>query len=594
MALCAAVLWCFAPVLAGGFVWDDEFNLLGNRNLRGFGSAELRWMATSVHLGHYHPLTWLSLALDERLHGPAPWGFHLSNLLLHAANALLVYALGWTVLARAGLPGAALAAGLAAALFALHPLRVESVAWVTERRGLLAAAWSLACVLAYVRSCDGAAVRRGWRAASLGAFALALLSKGSSMSLPVVLVLLDWHPLGRAARCGWRRIVGEKWAYWLLAAAAAVQAARAASASGAMTPVGEHGIGARVVQAAYGAGFYVRQALWPDRLSPLYPMAGFDPGAPGVLALAGAAGAITLAVVAWRRCRPAWLLAWGAYLALLAPTLGLAQSGLQVAADRYTYAAMIPFAVLAAAGVQALLARRHALGWIVAAALAVVCAGLAAATREQIPVWRDTAALWGRVAALHPASPDAWHNLGMSRAARDPHGALADLDRAIALAPEQPLPYNSRATLREALRDLAGARADLDRAIALAPVWADPYNNRGNVRLAAGDVAGALEDYDRALALSPDHVRARYNRAVARERQRDVAGALADMDAAIRLAPDWAHAYAMRVRYRAALNDTAGALADCERALALLPPGSADARTVEGYRATLLARPPSS
>jgi tetratricopeptide (TPR) repeat protein len=596
VALFVGTALVFAPALDGGFVWDDDFNLVGNPNVHGLGGAQLRWMLSSAHLGHYHPLTWLSFAFDHRFYGLAPWGYHLTNLLLHAANAVLVYAVLLALWRAPGGPGAppraqVVAAGLGALLFALHPLRVESVAWVTERRGLLCAFFSLLCVLGYVRAWVGERRAAGWLAFSLGAFALSLLAKASSMTLPLVLVVLDWYPLRRVDRVGWPRLLVEKVPYAVLAGAAAAGAVWAASAVGAMSSLAQHGVMGRLVQAAYGVSFYLWQALVPLRLSPLYPIEAFDPWAPAVLAAAAAAILATI-VIGWRYARsPGVAGAWACYLLLLAPVLGLAQSGVQFAADRYTYMAMLPFVALAAGGLAALLGRRPARGRTLVVAAVLGIAGLGLLARAQIPLWHDPVALWAAVVARYPGSSDAWHNLGLGRLGTgDARGALADLDRAVELAPEAAPAYNTRGTAREALHDLVGARADFDRAIALAPAWPDPYNNRGNVRLAGGDAAGAVGDYDRVLTLAPGHTRALFNRALARERQQDVAGARADIDALLALVPDYAYGYATRVRYRAALGDLEGALADCDRALALLPAGSADARTVEGYRATLRAR----
>ncbi|HWP65782.1 MAG TPA: hypothetical protein VNO26_07710 [Candidatus Limnocylindria bacterium] len=550
-------------------------------------------MFTSAHMGHYHPLTWLSWALDHRLWGTDPWGWHLTSVVLHAANAVLVSALLEALLVRARVGGAAtvrVAAAAGALVWALHPQRVEPVVWVTERRDVLSGGLYLVAVLAYLRAHAGAELRRGWWAASLVACALSLLAKAWAMTLPVVLLVLDAYPLRRTDRSGWRRLVVEKVPYAVLAAASAAAAAYAQRTAGAMLSLEDLGLGARLVQALYGPAFYVWKAVAPVGLSPLYPIESFRADAPAVLAAAAAALLVTVAVVAGRRRWPAAAAAWISYLLVLAPVLGLAQSGMQFAADRYTYLATIPLIALVAGGVVRWLEARpgHAAGVLPAAAAAAIA--LALATRALIPVWTDDHTLWSRVVAMYPASHNAWHNLGLGRLSAGDRGGLADLDRAIALAPDFAPAFNSRGAVREAAGDLAGARADLDRAIALAPTWPDPYNNRGNVRLAAGDVAGAIDDYDRVLEMAPNHLRARFNRALARERQGDMAGGLADLAALLAAAPDYAHGYATRVRFRAALGDFTGALADCDTALRLLPPGSRDAEIVAGYRRTLEAR----
>src|SRR6266403_5481868 len=196
-----AVLVCFLPALGSRFVlWDDDMNFTGNPSYRGLSASHLRWMFTTLYGGHYQPLSWVTLGLDYTLWGMNPTGYHLTNLLLHAANAILVYrvivALVPGVGARAALVGAL--------LFAIHPLRVESVAWATERRDVLSALFFLATVLGYLRLVqakrDGRPWR-GWLAVSVGCFLLSLLSMAWGITLPLVLLALDVHPL--------RRLVGR-------------------------------------------------------------------------------------------------------------------------------------------------------------------------------------------------------------------------------------------------------------------------------------------------------------------------------------------------------------------------------------------------
>src|SRR2546428_1159099 len=222
----------FLPALQNQFVdWDDAANFLDNPHYRGLGWTHLRWMWTT-HLGHYIPLTWMTLGLDYLLWGMNPLGYHLTNLLLHAANAVVFFFVVHRLLARA-LPspserGHALtvSAGFAALVFAIHPLRVESVAWVTERRDVLSGLFYLVTILLYLRACERGARSRGWYWLSVAAFVLALLSKSMVVNLPIVLLILDVYPLRRlGGAVGWwsepaRRAYVEKIPFVLLAAAA--------------------------------------------------------------------------------------------------------------------------------------------------------------------------------------------------------------------------------------------------------------------------------------------------------------------------------------------------------------------------------------
>src|SRR3990172_8049348 len=265
----------FLPALRGEFVlWDDDTNFLKNTAWRGLGWDELEWMLTTPHKGQLIPLSWLTLGLDYRLWGLHPSGFHLTSLILHAANAALVYA----VALRVG-------AGLAALLFALHPLRVESVAWITERRDVVSGLFYLLALLAYLFE---------RRRLALGAFALGLLAKAIVVSLPVVLLLLDVWPLRRLGwadlrRAPWRvPALREKLPFVLLAAAGSASAVWAMVVGSGRTPPSLLGLVSRVAISFFSTAFYLWKTLWPLGLSPLYELpVPFDPwGWPNLLAAA--------------------------------------------------------------------------------------------------------------------------------------------------------------------------------------------------------------------------------------------------------------------------------------------------------------------
>ncbi len=213
----AAAFLTFLPALGADFVnWDDDLNFLTNRDFRGLGWSNLRWMATTTHQGHWIPLTWLTLGVNYALGGMNPWGYHLGNLLFHAASAVLFYFAARRLLATAGPaagePALSVGAAFAALLFAVHPLRVESVVWVTERRDVLSVFFFLLATLGYLH-----AVERGrdgrlapaWHGLSVAAFVCALMSKSSTLMLPAALLLLDVYPLRRVNR-DWRRLIVEK------------------------------------------------------------------------------------------------------------------------------------------------------------------------------------------------------------------------------------------------------------------------------------------------------------------------------------------------------------------------------------------------
>src|SRR5438876_5829497 len=267
-ALIALVTFAaFLPTLQNQFVnWDDDENFLDNPHYRGLGWTQLRWMWTTFHLGHYIPLTWMTFGLDYRLWGMNPFGYHLTSLLLHAANAVVFFFVVRRILTLA-LPGPAerghalaVSAGFAALVFAIHPLRVESVAWATERRDVLSGLFYLSAILVYLRACErGERGRWYWGAVAL--FGCALLSKSMAVSLPVVLLILDVYPLRRlGGALGWRstparRVYVEKIPFVLLAAAASAIAVMAQSSVHAAVSLAQLSALDRLAVAAYGLSF---------------------------------------------------------------------------------------------------------------------------------------------------------------------------------------------------------------------------------------------------------------------------------------------------------------------------------------------------
>lgn len=370
-------LAAFAPVVGNDFLyWGDHGDLVDNTHYRGLSWSNLSWMFTTIHRGHYQPLTWLSFSLDYALWGTRPAGYHLTSLLLHAACAVLTY----LIILRLLGPGAVGAALLGALFFALHPLRVEPVAWATERRGLLSSLLALGSVLAYLR-------RARWFSVSL--FALALLAKEFVFTLPAVLVILDLYPLRRRA---WR----EKVPFFVLAVMGAGVAMAASAQSGLSPSLTEYGLGQRIAQSFFGLAFYLQKTLVPTGLSPIYSIPpDLDPlAAPYVVSAVIVIG-LTIVLVAARRRFPAGLTTWAIFVVILLPVLGLAQTGNQIAADRYTYLPEVAVSTLLAAGLA-----RISLGPRLAVVPVLVVAGFL--TWKQVGVWHDPETLWRHAVSVNP------------------------------------------------------------------------------------------------------------------------------------------------------------------------------------------------
>lgn len=543
--LAVVVGLCFAPALHCDFIvnWDDDHNLLNNPAYRGLSLAHLRWMFTTFHGGHYQPLSWITLALDYRLWGMWPPGYHLTNVILHAANVLLVYALARALLRWATRPQVpdpavlASAAAVAALAFGIHPLRVESVAWVTERRDVLSSFFLLLAVLAYVRMVDAAAARRRWLLLSLGCFSLSLLSKAWGMTLPVVLLVLDAYPLrrGAAGAQALRRRVLEKIPFIALAAAAMVAAALAQLTVSEMRSLGQHGVTARLVQAAYGLMFYLWKTLLPLNLSPLYPLRpDFNPAAAAYVTCAVAAVTVTVSVL-WARRRWPWALAaWTCYVVILSPVLGILQTGPQLVADRYTYLACLPWALLAGAAVCRFPTLRRPAG---AAVVVTLLLAIGALTFRQTWIWTNAFTLWDHALGVDRTNYVANVDRGWLELQRgNVDGAIAYYDAALRANPQFALAYRSRAVARHQRGDLRGALADDTVALQLEPLAAT-YLNRGLARHALGDTEGALADYSAALRLNDTDPQPYNNRGMLRRERGDLRGAIGDFERALEVAP---------------------------------------------------------
>ena len=425
LVVLAAGFAAFYPALDAEFVsYDDDRLFVDNTSYRGFDSARLEWMFTTTFMGHYQPLTWLSSALDYTISGDDPTSYHRNNLVLHALNGLLVYFAAGRLLAAALRIGPRdhpvalrLASGAAALLFAVHPLRVESVAWASERRDVLSMFFLLAALLAYLRAFRPAEVkvgRWGWYVASWGLLVLSLLSKAWGMSFVIAVAVLDVHPLRRlpAAPSAWldqryRAVWLQKVPYLLLGLAAAVKAGAAQrSALDTMKSLTEWGLVERGVQAIYGLAFYLAKTVWPTHLVALYELPNdLQPFELHYVLSFLLVAAVVTAAILLRRRRPSLAVACVIYAVILAPVLGFFQSGPQFVADKYSYVSCLGWALLAGGGLLALWRRQRSPAWGVGltVAAAVVIAGLFVKTWQQTHVWHDSKTLWAH--ALEAGAP---------------------------------------------------------------------------------------------------------------------------------------------------------------------------------------------
>src|SRR6185295_4408366 len=455
-------------------------------------------MFSTFHMGHWQPLTWITLGLDYSLWGMDPLGYHLSSLILHAISAALLFDL------LRALTASPATAAIGALFWSIHPLRVESVSWITERRDVLCGVFFLLSVLGYLGMCRER--ERGgpwarWLVFSVAAYAASLMSKSLGIMLPLVLLLLDLYPLRRFNPGARRRVLLEKVPY--VACAVAVFFVTLA----AMKDLGQVRATVapldRAAQAAFGVCFYPWKTLLPWNLSPLYPIEqGIDPSQAKFVVCLVAAPLLTAGLALLARKRPAPFAAWAAYLLLAAPVLGAVVRGPQLAADRYTYLSMMPFSLLLAAGLRPLLERDPRRIRVAAAALLLL--GLGTLTAFQTRVWRNASALWTHAIDSGWGGAVAYTNRGAERfRANDLAAARADFDEAIRRNPGHGLAWLNRGKISEVQKERERALEDYDRAVACEQRSPDALERRGAVREALGDPAAALADYAEAIRRFP-------------------------------------------------------------------------------------------
>ncbi|HMB88598.1 MAG TPA: tetratricopeptide repeat protein [Methylomirabilota bacterium] len=514
----------FLPVLRAAWVdWDDPINFLLNPHYRGLGWSQLRWMLTANVMGHWIPTTWLTLGADYALWGMKPFGYHLTSLLLHAASAAVFYLVARRLLALAVPAASALVASAgataAALVFAIHPLRVESVAWITERRDVTSGLFFLLTLLAYLRAHERPpAVRSGWRWAALAFAALALTSKSIVMGLPLVLVILDVYPLRRLgprlrdwmAAAAWP-IWREKIPFMLLAAATGAAAFLVQRSTGYLTDAEP---AARVVMVFHNVWFHAWKTFVPLDLAPIYEL----PSRLSLLEkryLLSAAGSVATTAVVWllRKRWPAGLATWAFYLVMLAPVSGIVHTGNHLGADRNTYVPCAGFALLVGAlVVGAVEARRR--GWLGTPVAALVVAlvaswivGLGFATRIQTGVWHDSETLWRYTLEVEPTCSICSHNLAVILGERgDQAEALALFERALALRPDRSDFYSSYGVLLLQMGRRPDGLAALRYRIARAPGDFSARTNLGIALIEDGHLAAAIAQLEQALRIKPDSV----------------------------------------------------------------------------------------
>jgi len=562
----AAAFW---PAIQNGFTdWDDPFYATDQPLIRDLSPSGIQTIFSTFVEGNYHPLTMTSFAVDYHFWKLDPRGYHIMNIALHVLATLAVFAF---ILV---LSGSEAAAAITAIFFGIHPLHVESVAWVSGRKDALYALFYLLACISYVFWARRRRPREATYAAAIAFFVLSILSKGMAVSLPLALIAIDFY-LKR--KLDVKTLLVEKAPFFAIAAAFACLAVVAQSKQGAVQSLGTFAFYERILFACYGISAYLVRAVAPIHLSALYPypLRTAAGGLPTVYYLAPLGALLFLGAVGLS-LRGGRAIAFGAmfFLANLAMVLQLYPVGSAVIADRYTYLSFVGIGFIVASLyrslVQGPLARP---AYRTALAAVLVLAGVAAftATQARCAVWKDNVTLWNDVLRQYPNLPIGYTMRARSYMQQGKNDlALADAEKAIALDPSQPRALTMRGTIRYLNRD-PRALADLEEAVRLEPKEAVPWNSLGAVHLSMGKRDLALEDFTRAVERKPDYAEAHLNRALTLSGMNRLDKAMADFDASISLQPGNPKAYLWRGEARFLLGDKEGAAEDYGRSIDLDP-----------------------
>ena len=550
-----AIVWVvFSQTLGHGFVNYDDGDYVYNNPviISGLTLPGIQWAFTHAHAANWHPLTTISHMLDCQLYGLQPGGHHLTNVLLHGAAAVLLF------LALQQLTGTRWPSAFVAAVFAIHPLRVESVAWVSERKDVLSGVFFMLVLWTYAHyvRADQRHTRQSRHRyiAAILFFALGLMCKPTLVTLPFVLLLLDYWPLRRfAPNAGkhndlarWRPLTIEKIPFFVLSVASCVATLLAQQKAEAVVPVGELSMVNRFGNAATSYVIYITQMIWPTRLAAIYPEANLNTVEASLAFLVLLLLSVTFFI--WRRNYPFLLIGWLWFLGMLVPMIGIIQVGPQARADRYTYLPLIGLYLLATWGTMALVSnwgrRRELLN---GAAISIIT-GLMAISYLQTSTWRNSETMWHQALAHTSRNQIAENSLG-------------------------------KALVKE--RRLDEAATHFRKALDIYPDYAEANTNLADVLCLEGRWRDAVDHYETALRIQPNYAMAHNNLGIALAVIGNTDEAIDQFREALRINANYADAHANLARCLVQIGRREDAVGELTQALRLRPD---DARVKERLR----------
>ena len=519
--------------------YDDNVYVYENPVVeKGLTMPGIAWAFTFGKTDYWHPLTWISHMLDCQFYGLEPGGHHLTNVLLHAASAVLLF------LVLRQMTGALWRSAFVAAVFAVHPLHVESVAWVSERKDVLSGLFFMLTLWAYAHYVRGPRSPARYLPVVI-LFAAGLMCKGMLVTLPFLLLLLDLWPLGRLRVEGKQesifRLVLEKIPLFALSAASCVITSLMPEKVAALNRLA---FSLRMENAVASCIIYLRQMVWPADLAVPYPYpaGGFPQG--GVIAALALLAAISAAAFVFRKQRPWLAVGWLWYLGMLLPVIGIVQIGTYARADRYTYLPQIGLYIVVT-WLAAEACRRLRLPRLVPASLAtIILATLIWSARVQASWWKDDYSLWTHTLSVMPGNAVAHNNLGYDLELKGRvDEALDQYRKALLTEPDYPEAHNNLGNALLEKNEQDAAIAEFRKALQIMPDYASAHNNLGNALLQKGEVDDAIVHLQRAVELSPGYVQAENNLGNAMNAKNDVKSAMIHYRKAVDISPGYAPAH---------------------------------------------------
>jgi protein O-mannosyl-transferase len=548
----------YLPSLKNNFTnWDDPNYVYKNPVIQKLNGENVKEMLSSYHMGNYHPLTMLSLAADYSLGKLKPKTYHITNLVFHLFNTALVFIFILLLFEKIEL------AAISSALFGVHSLHVESVAWISERKDVLYVLFFLASLIFYLRYLKEE--KNKFYFISLLLFILSDLSKGMAVSLSLTLVAIDWLK-GRDLKD--KRVILEKIPFFILSILFGIIAINAQKLGPDTEGIPDYNIFTRIIFASYGFCQYLYKLIIPINLSAFYPYP--DKGlltSEFWLSLVIAIGVTASAIYSAKKSRE-YLFCFLFFIFNIILVLQILPVGKAIMADRYAYVPSIGFFLAIAIAVNSVKVEKTFIYILVL----IYTLFIGTLTFNRCKVWHDSFSLWTDVIEKYPNAGIAYNNRGVAFAeGKNFKQAIADYDQAISIDPKHSEAYNNRGVSRAALKNYTDAKNDYNKAITLRPEYPDAYYNRGNSYIETKDTLSAIRDYSKVLSIYPNHTGALNNRGLARRAMKDYKGAMEDFDKAIKIFPANSEAYANRALLKYDMGDIAGAEEDNEMALKLDP-----------------------